>query len=377
MAILPGSTLGMLGGGQLGRMFVIAARTMGYDVIVLDPDPASPAGSLASEHIARDYDDTGALDTLAQHCAVVTAEFENVPAVTLAYLAKSVPVHPSATAFHIAQHRKLEKDFFREQGLATADYVAIENDGDVEQARDFSFPAILKTAMLGYDGKGQVVCRGYDELAPAFAGLGKKPCLLEQRIELATEISVVLCRGQDGVSTCFPVAENSHAGGILDVSFAPAKVATDIAALAQEAATRIADGLDYCGVLAVEFFVSLDSRVLVNEMAPRPHNSGHYTLDACDTSQFEQQVRMICGLPAGSCRQHTPVAMLNLLGDSWPQGGLPAFDEVVAHESAKLHLYGKAEARPGRKMGHVNCLGANVDDALALLARIRAVLEGA
>ncbi len=374
MAILPGSTLGMLGGGQLGRMFVTAARSLGYDVIVLDPDPSSPAGGLASEHIARDYDDTGALDTLAQHSAVVTAEFENVPAVTLAYLARSVPVHPSATAFRVAQHRKLEKDFFRERGLATADYVAIENDANVEAARDFPFPAILKTATLGYDGKGQVVCNGFDELARAFEGLGKKPCVLEQRIELATEISVVLCRGRDGVSTCFPVAENSHAGGILDVSFAPARVAPEIAALAQDAATRIADGLDYCGVLAVEFFVTLDSRVLVNEMAPRPHNSGHYTLDACDTSQFEQQVRMICGLPAGSCRQHTPVAMLNLLGELWPATGTPAWDRVLAHEAAKLHLYGKAEARPGRKMGHVNCLGATIEDALALLQRVRAAL---
>ncbi len=374
MAILPGSTLGMLGGGQLGRMFVTAARTLGYDVIVLDPDPASPAGGLASEHIARDYDDTGALDTLAQHCAVVTAEFENVPAVTLAYLAKSVPVHPSARAFHIAQHRKLEKDFFRQQGLATADYVAIESEDDIEQARDFAFPAILKTAMLGYDGKGQVVCDEFAELAPAFERVGRKPCVLERRIDLATEISVVLCRGEDGVTTCFPVAENSHAGGILDVSFAPAKVAPEIAALAQDAATRIADGLDYCGVLAVEFFVSTDQRVLVNEMAPRPHNSGHYTLDACDTSQFEQQVRMICGLPAGSCRQHTPVAMLNLLGDLWPEDGIPPWDRVLAHGAAKLHLYGKSEARPGRKMGHVNCLAAKVDDALALLAQIRAVV---
>ncbi|MDH3536359.1 MAG: ATP-grasp domain-containing protein, partial [Gammaproteobacteria bacterium] len=192
MAILPGNTLGMLGGGQLGRMFVTAARTMGYDVIVLDPDPGSPAGGLASEHLAKDYDDTGALDYLAQRCAVVTTEFENIPAVTLAYLAKSVPVHPSATALHIAQHRKQEKVFFREQGLATAEFVAIENDDDLEAARDFVFPAILKTAMLGYDGKGQVVCESFDDLKPAFERIGRKPCVLEQRIDIACEVSVVL-----------------------------------------------------------------------------------------------------------------------------------------------------------------------------------------
>jgi phosphoribosylaminoimidazole carboxylase (NCAIR synthetase) len=213
MAILPGSTLGMLGGGQLGRMFVTAARTMGYEVIVLDPDPNSPAGGLASQHLASDYDDTEALDYLSRHCAAVTTEFENIPAVTLAYLAKSVPVHPSASALHIAQHRKQEKEFFREQGLSTADFVAIENDDDVESARDFSFPAILKTAMLGYDGKGQVVCLSFDELQSAFEQIGRKHCVLEQRIDLDCEVSVVLCRSLAGEVTCFPIAENSHANG--------------------------------------------------------------------------------------------------------------------------------------------------------------------
>ena len=374
MAILPGNTLGMLGGGQLGRMFVTAARTMGYDVIVLDPDPGSPAGGLASEHLAKDYDDTGALDYLAQRCAVVTTEFENIPAVTLAYLAKSVPVHPSATALHIAQHRKQEKVFFREQGLATAEFVAIENDDDLEAARDFVFPAILKTAMLGYDGKGQVVCESFDDLKPAFERIGRKPCVLEQRIDIACEVSVVLGRSFTGEVTCFPIAENHHANGILDMSIVPAVISQEHAAAAIDAATRIANGLDYRGVLAVEFFISSDDRVLVNEMAPRPHNSGHYTLDACETSQFEQQVRMVCGLPAGSCRLHTPVAMWNLLGDIWPKGGVPAWDKILEFEHAKLHLYGKAEARPGRKMGHVNCLGEALDDALGLLENVRRIL---
>jgi 5-(carboxyamino)imidazole ribonucleotide synthase len=375
MAILPGSTLGMLGGGQLGRMFVTAARTMGYDVIVLDPDPQSPAGSLASHHLARDYDDTDALDYLAQHCAVVTTEFENIPAVTLAYLARSVSVHPSAKVMHIAQHRKLEKDFFRQQGLGTADFVALESEADLDSARDFSYPAILKTAMLGYDGKGQVVCHGFDELKSAFEQVGKKPCVLEQRIDLACEVSVVLGRSPDGNVTCFPIAENSHANGILDVTRVPASISAELADVVIDAATRIANGLDYIGVLAVEFFISTDNQVLVNEMAPRPHNSGHYTLDACDTSQFEQQVRMVCGLPAGSTRLHTPVAMWNLLGDIWPADRIPRWDAVLKAERAKLHLYGKKDARPGRKMGHINCLGDTIEAAESLLAHIREALS--
>jgi len=374
MARLPGSTLGMLGGGQLGRMFVTAARSMGYEGIVLDPDPNSPAGGLASEHLARDYDDRKALDYLARRCAVVTTEFENIPALTLAYLAKSVAVHPSARVLHIAQHRKLEKEFFREQNLQTAEFIAIENQVDLDQAQDFPFPAILKTATLGYDGKGQVVCQDFDDLAAAFAEVGGKPCVLEQRIDLACEVSVVLCRSLDGVVECFPIARNSHANGILDVSQVPASITDDLAQQAIESATKIAHGLDYCGVLAVEFFISTDDQLLVNEMAPRPHNSGHYTLDACDTSQFEQQVRMVCGLSAGSCRQHTPVAMWNLLGDIWPESGTPAWDQVLEFDQAKLHLYGKKEARIGRKMGHVNCLGESLDEAKALLEQVQGIL---
>jgi 5-(carboxyamino)imidazole ribonucleotide synthase len=374
MAILPGSTLGMLGGGQLGRMFVTAARTMGYEVIVLDPDPGSPAGGLASEHLARAYDDREALDYLAQHCAVVTTEFENIPADTLAYLAQSVAVHPSAEALEIAQHRLREKDFFRAQGLETAAYLALENETDLAAASDFGFPAILKTATLGYDGKGQIVCQGFEDLAQAFHQVGGKPCVLEQRIDLACEVSVVLGRSVSGEVSCFPIAENRHANGILDVTLVPAMISDELAEKALDAATRIADGLDYCGVLAVEFFISTDGRVLVNEMAPRPHNSGHYTNDACVTSQFEQQVRMVCDLPAGSCHLHSPVAMLNLLGDIWPPEGVPARDEVLQQGLAKLHLYGKKEARPGRKMGHINCLGASREDASSLLEKVRQLL---
>jgi 5-(carboxyamino)imidazole ribonucleotide synthase len=375
MAILPGSTLGMLGGGQLGRMFVGAARTMGYDVIVLDPDPLSPAGGLASRHLARSYDDHDALDYMAENCDVVTTEFENIPAETLAYLARSVAVHPSADALQVAQHRLHEKDFFRAQGLDTAEFLAIEDATDIDRARDFPFPAILKTSTLGYDGKGQVVCESFDTLADAFQLVGARSCVLEQRIDLACEVSVVLARSEDGVVSCFPIAENRHANGILDVTLVPASITDSLADRAVDAATRIANGLGYCGVLAVEFFVSTDGRVLVNEMAPRPHNSGHYTLDACVTSQFEQQLRMVCGLPAGSCELLKPVAMLNLLGDVWPDDGIPAWGEVLAFEQAKLHLYGKAAARPGRKMGHVNCLGATITDAESLLEKVRQILN--
>ncbi len=361
----------MLGGGQLGRMFVVAARTLGYEVIVLDPDPKSPAGGLASEHLVSAYDDQDALDLLAEKCAVITTEFENIPASTLSYLAKSVAVHPSAAALQIAQHRQLEKEFFRSQGLRTAKFISIETDADLESARDFSFPAILKTATLGYDGKGQAVCAGFEDLAAAFAAMGKQPTVLEQRIDLACEISVVLARSLSAEISCFPLAENTHTNGILDISLVPARVSAELAAEAIEAAKRIADGLDYCGVLAIEFFVSTTGELLVNEMAPRPHNSGHYTLDACDTSQFEQQVRMICGLPAGSCHQHSSVAMWNILGDIWPPQGSPQWAGLLAQEKAKLHLYGKAEARPGRKMGHVNCLGDSLDSAVQLLGSVR------
>ena len=364
----------MLGGGQLGRMFVTAARSMGYEVIVLDPDAHSPAGGLASEHLARAYDDHQALDYLAGHCAVVTTEFENIPAHTLAYLARSVAVHPSADALQIAQHRLREKDFFRAQGLDTAAFLAIDSEADIDNARDFEFPAILKTSTLGYDGKGQVVCERFEDLAAAFQRVGASACVLEQRIELACEVSVVLGRSLSGEVSCFPIAENRHANGILDVTLVPAAISDSLADKALDAATRIANGLDYCGVLAVEFFISTDGRVLVNEMAPRPHNSGHYTNDACVTSQFEQQVRMVCDLPAGSTHLHSPVAMLNLLGDIWPSDGIPAWDEVLQQDLAKLHLYGKKEARPGRKMGHINCLGASREDTIALPEKVRQLL---
>jgi 5-(carboxyamino)imidazole ribonucleotide synthase len=375
MAVLPGSTVGMLGGGQLGRMFVSAARTMGYEVIVLDPDPASPAGSLANRHIQAAYDDTNALDDLAENCQVVTTEFENIPAQTLDYLAHKVAVHPSADALTIAQNRQLEKAFFNDLGLKTVDWISIENSDQLKAAENFSFPAILKTATLGYDGKGQVVCLSFSDLVDAYTALGDRHCVIEQRINLAREVSVILCRSQSGQITCFPVAENEHKNGILDTTIAPARITQDQAYQLQSSARKIANGLNYCGVLAVEFFISNDSEILVNEMAPRPHNSGHYTLDACDTSQFEQQLRMVCGLPAGSCRQHSAVVMWNILGDIWPDDSEPVWDQLLGMEKAKLHLYGKKEARVGRKMGHINCIDENLDRALSRLNQVKRLLS--
>ncbi|MFT4608303.1 MAG: 5-(carboxyamino)imidazole ribonucleotide synthase [Urechidicola sp.] len=366
--ILPGAKLGMLGGGQLGRMFVSVARSMGYEVIVLDPAANSPAGSMASEHLQANYDDRQALDYMARHCAAVSTEFENIPADTLEYLANSLPVHPSASALRIAQNRYSEKTFFLSLGLSVADFLSIESEDDIEQAKGFSFPAILKTNTLGYDGKGQVVCQNYDELVAACSHIGSISYVLEKRIDLAKEVSVVLCRSQAGEVDCFPLAENQHRNGILDISIAPANLSQEMKAEVIDAATKIAHGLDYCGVLAVEFFISSDNDILINEMAPRPHNSGHYTLDACYTSQFEQQVRMMCGLSAGDSALHTPVAMWNVLGDIWPETATPNWSGLLQQGKAKLHLYGKAEARTGRKMGHVNFLADSTPQALELLA---------
>lgn len=364
----------MLGGGQLGRMFVTAARTMGYEVIVLDPDPHSPAGSMATEHIHADYTDRRALEHLAQHCAVITTEFENVPAEALDYLSRKLPVHPSAEALSVTQNRISEKRFIQSLGLNTSPFIAIESVNDLKQVNQLVYPAILKTATLGYDGKGQVNCANAESVADAYKTLNM-PCVLEQRIDLQVEISVVLARSETGACVCFTVAQNEHVNGILDVSFAPASISDELQKKAQQAAQTIARGLNYCGVLAVEFFISKSGELLVNEVAPRPHNSGHFTLDACYCSQFEQQVRMVCGLASGNVELHTPVAMLNILGDVWPAQGEPAWDEVLEIEGASLHLYGKKTPRDGRKMGHINFLAHELDTALGHLKQAREILS--
>jgi 5-(carboxyamino)imidazole ribonucleotide synthase len=371
--LLPGATLGVLGGGQLGRMFTLAARVMGYKVVVLDPDPQSPAGQVADIHLKAGYTDAAALLHMANLCQAVTTEFENVPAQSLEMLAKNCFVAPSPDAVSVAQDRLLEKTRAQEFGCDTAPFANIEDEGYIVAAwTRIDGPALLKTRRLGYDGKGQVRIDGLDDLVAAYDHLGRVPCLLEGRLELSQEISVVLARNAQGEIAFFPIAENRHHNGILDISIVPARVSEEMAVKARDMAAHLAEGLDYVGVLAVEFFILADGRVVFNEMAPRPHNSGHYTLDACATDQFQQQVRALASLPLGDPRLLSPVVMVNILGDIWrPE---PAWDKLLAHPGVQLHLYGKTEARPGRKMGHYNCLAATTDAALTLAETTRSEL---
>ena len=372
---LPGSTIGMLGGGQLGRMFTMAARSMGYEVIVLDPDPDSPAGKLATDHVCANYSDQTALDYLAKTCNVVTTEFENVPASTLDSLANSCPVRPGAKAVMITQDRIHEKTFLRDNGFPTAPFAIINNESDLEAGlQTVQAPAILKVSRYGYDGKGQYAIESENDLCAAWQALQGNESVLEQRVPLDREVSVVLARGTDGQTVSYPVAENIHHGGILDVSMVPARIDDSIEEQVVNMSTQIATALDYVGVMAVEFFIS-HGKILVNEIAPRPHNSGHYTLDATVTSQFEQQVRAVCGLPLGDTRLLSPVVMINLLGDLWHDGKPPAWNALLSHSNAKLHLYGKREARPGRKMGHYNVLAPELESALNLATDIKLQLE--
>ena len=371
--IFPDAMLGMLGGGQLGRMFTLAAHSMGYRVTVLDPDPLSPAGAIADVHLKAAYQDREALQQLADTCVAVTTEFENVPADSLRWLASHCTVRPGGDAVAVAQDRIREKAFFRACNLGVAPYAVIESDADIAQAPANLFPGILKRARFGYDGKGQVRVANADEARKAFKDMGSESCVLEQRIALKCEISAVVARGADGAGRSFPVSENRHRMGILDVSIVPARVAPELAMQGEEWALRIADKLNYCGVLAVEFFVTESGELLVNEMAPRPHNSGHYTIDACVTSQFEQQVRTLCGLPLGDTKLLSPVVMVNLLGEAWQQGA-PQWDRVLNLPDAKLHLYGKHEARGGRKMGHYTVLDHSAEAALQKALITRAAL---
>lgn len=374
--ILPGATLGMLGGGQLGRLYTVAARTMGYEVIVLDPAPDSPAGRLATRHLRAAYDDPAALDELAKNCAAVSIEFENVPAASLEALARRCVVHPSASAVLTTQDRIREKRFLCDAGFPTPAFAAIRTEQDLERGlRDVGTPALLKVSRHGYDGKGQAAVDGIEAARRAWESTRREPCVLEARVPLDTEISVVLARGADGAVAAFPVAQNTHRDGILDVTVVPADVPPTLAHEADLMARGVAEKLGYVGVMAVEFFVAR-GKLLVNEIAPRPHNSGHYTLDACVTSQFDQQVRALCGLPLGDTRLLSPAVMVNLLGDLWRQGSAPAWNAVLSHPNARLHLYGKREPRPGRKMGHYTVLGRDRDELVRLARRIQEQLQG-
>jgi len=372
--ILPNAMLGILGGGQLGRMFTMSARSMGYRVTVLEPDPESPAGSLADVHLCAAYDDPEALKVLAETCAAVTTEFENVSADSMRYLERHTRVSPSAEAVAIAQDRIREKRYIENAGLKVAPYLAIEAETDLEQDLSGHLPGILKIARLGYDGKGQVRVQSREEAKAAFLQMGGKPCVLERLLDLKTEVSVIVTRTGPGEAVTFPVAENQHAGGILDISIVPARIDESVAERARQMALHLAEALDYVGVLAVEFFVLEGGELRINEIAPRPHNSGHYTLDATLASQFDQQVRALCGLPPGATRLLSPVVMVNLLGDIWGDGG-PAWDILLSRPNVHLHLYGKSSARAGRKMGHFNVLAENVETALAEALELQRILS--
>lgn len=375
--ILPDATLGVLGGGQLGRLFTVAARTMGYRVMVLDPDPNSPAAELANEHLCAAFDDLAALEKMGRACASITTEFENVPAESLNFLAQFCPVRPSAKAVAVVQNRIREKNFLRDSGFETAAFAAVNALDELAPAlRKVGTPALLKISQFGYDGKGQATVNSLAEAIAAFEHMGGKPCVLEQRLNLKTEISVVVARSTDGKTVAYPAAENSHVGGILDLSVVPARVSNKLAQQASKDAQSVAEELDYCGVMAVEFFVVENERLLINEIAPRPHNSGHYTIDACLTSQYDQQVRAMCGFPLGDTTLLAPVAMVNILGDIWRDGKAPAWDAVLSEPRAKLHLYGKREARAGRKMGHFTCIGETVQEVTKLARDIQNKLLG-
>ncbi|NBW46143.1 MAG: 5-(carboxyamino)imidazole ribonucleotide synthase [Betaproteobacteria bacterium] len=383
--LAPGSWLAVLGGGQLGRMFCMAAQTLGFRVCVLDPAPECPAADVADRHLQANYDDPVALAEIARTCSAATTEFENVPAEALRFLARQIRVAPSADSVAIAQNRIAEKSFLRGAGLPVGDYAVIANAQDLLDAPASLFPGILKAARFGYDGKGQVAVahRGaaIAALAEHFSSDtgGVIECVLERRIDLASEVSVMVARGMDGVLGHWPVTRNVHCNGVLATSTVPSLVDPDIEAAAIDAALRVARTLDYTGVLGVEIFVLKNNSILINEIAPRPHNSGHWTLDASVTSQFEQQVRVLAGLPLGATDLLVPVVMLNLLGDCWKATEFdrsaqvdpaePDWSAVLGEPMAKLHLYGKREARPGRKMGHVNVLGQAATETVVRIAQ--------
>lgn len=368
--LLPGETLGLMGGGQLGRMFAQAAATMGYHVAVLEPGATSPAGEVALRQITARYDDAEGFRTLAQTVRAVTTEFENVPAASLRALADAgLRTTPSADAVAATQNRNVEKAFIERAGVPVAPHARVASEADVAALPAELFPGILKTASLGYDGKGQARVANVEETLEAFRAFGGVECVLEKRLALKLEVSVIVCRGLDGATKTFPVSENVHRNGILAVSVMPARIDDATANRAREYAGRIAEALDYRGVLCVELFILEDGSILANELAPRPHNSGHATIDACVMSQYEAQVRVMAGLPLGSTEQHSASVMLNLLGDLWfdekGEAATPDWAKLLSIPGVKLHLYGKAEARPARKMGHVTVVAPTGELAMA------------
>jgi 5-(carboxyamino)imidazole ribonucleotide synthase len=363
--LLPGGTIGILGGGQLGRMSAIAARRMGYKVKTFDPSAQACAAAIADEHIAAEWSDTEALTRFAQGCGRITLEFENIPPATVEFVAQSVPSHPSAKVLAICQNRRREKEFLRAAGIPCANFAVVTSLAELQVAvKSIGFPCVLKTADFGYDGKGQVkLPTAAADLAAAWNKIGGAVGVLEAWVPFQMEISVLVARTVDGRTAVYDPAENIHRDHILHLSISPARISETTAAEARALALSIADKIQLVGLLAVEMFVK-DGRIVVNELAPRPHNSGHQTFDANETSQFEQHIRAVCGLPLGGTKPLQPAVMLNLLGDLWKNGQEPDWTLVLADPSAKLHLYDKGKAAPGRKMGHVTVTAPTLEEAL-------------
>ncbi len=373
--VLPGHAIGVLGSGQLGRMFAIAARRMGYRVHTLSPDEDTPTGQVADVEVNADYQDLDAVREFASAVSVVTFEFENVPAATAAAAAECAPVRPSGQILHTTQHRLREKTFLSQSGLPVTRFRAIRSLQElVEAANELGLPAILKTADFGYDGKGQFRLASSSDFESAWEGVGAGDAVLEAFVDFDREISVVAARNARGDFVNYGAIENRHRNGILDLSIAPARVPAQVVAEAVEIARAVLDELQVVGVLCTEFFVCKNGRLLINELAPRPHNSGHLTIDANLTSQFEQQLRAVCGLPLGDVRQFTPAAMANLLGDLWNEGE-PNWPAAVSVPDIKLHIYGKLDPRPGRKMGHLTALAASPEQALADVEHARELVS--
>ncbi|BCS35911.1 N5-carboxyaminoimidazole ribonucleotide synthase [Luteitalea sp. TBR-22] len=374
--ILPGATIGVLGSGQLGRMFAIAARRLGYRVHTYSPDQDSPTGQVADHEVTASYDDLQAVAAFARDVSAVTFEFENVPSRTVEALGTGTIVRPSGQVLHTTQHRVREKQFLSGAGIPVAPFAVVQQSVDLHAGVErIGVPAIIKTASFGYDGKGQVRIPSADQAASAWARLGWQPAVLEGVVDFACEVSVVVARDATGAMVDYGAIENAHRDHILDVSVWPARVPEATAARAVSVARAACEALDVVGVLCVEMFVTRDGEVIVNELAPRPHNSGHLTIDAHVTCQFEQQVRTVCGLPLGSTAGHAPAAaMANLLGHEWAHGE-PAWASALAMPNVKLHLYGKSEARPGRKMGHLTATAATPDEAEAMVREARRRLD--
>ena len=372
--IPPGSTVGVLGSGQLGRMFAIAARRMGYRVHTLSPDTDTPTGQVADLEINAPYDDLDAVRDFARNVSVITFEFENVPSATVAAAAEFAPVRPGGRVLHICQERLREKRFLEDAGLPVTPFSPVSSLQDLHAGLTrLGTPAVLKTAAFGYDGKGQHRIGAPGEADEVWAAVAGQSAVLESFVSFEHEVSVVAARGLDGAFAHFGVIENIHRRHILDVSVAPARIPAQVAQRAVELTRAVLEALEVVGVLCVEFFLNRDGSLLINELAPRPHNSGHFTFDACATSQFEQQLRAVCGLPLGSTAQLRPAAMANLLGELWRKGE-PRWERALSNPNIKLHLYGKLEPRPGRKMGHLTALADSVDEALDLVLAARGSL---